>query len=110
MGGTEIFCWISTYERTLSLFSGNAVITYKMQAEQKNWVYVKNIFLHSTNKFILVCKLVTVNCLSQYSGCKCILTFMKKTMARSQALHLFSSDLHTYHMRDINDQLNVSFH
>lgn len=25
-----------------------------------------------------MCKLVTVNCLSQYSGCKCILTFTNK--------------------------------
>lgn len=28
---------------------------------------------------------MTVNCLSQYSGCKCILTFTKKTIATSQA-------------------------
>lgn len=33
-----------------------------------------------------MCKLVTVNCLSQYSGCKCILTFTEKTIAISQAL------------------------
>lgn len=43
------FCWISTYGRKLSFFSGNANI-YKMQTEQRNWVYVKNIFLHSTDK------------------------------------------------------------
>lgn len=32
-----------------------------------------------------MCKLVTVNCLSQYSGCKCILTFTNKSIAISQA-------------------------
>lgn len=32
-----------------------------------------------------MCKLVTVNCLSQYSGCKCILTYTNKTVAISQA-------------------------
>lgn len=37
--------WKNTF-----IFSGNAVIIYKMQTEQQNWVYVKNNFLHSTNK------------------------------------------------------------
>lgn len=33
---------------------------------------------------------MTVNCLSQYSGCKCILAFTKKTIITSQAnLHVF---------------------
>lgn len=50
LGWTEIFCWISTYGRTLSFFSGNANIFNKMQTEQRNWVYVKNNFLRSTNK------------------------------------------------------------
>lgn len=40
LGWTKIFCWISTYERALSLFSGIAVIIYKMQTEQRNWVYM----------------------------------------------------------------------
>lgn len=37
--------WKNTF-----IFSGNAIIIYKMQTEQRNWVYVKNNFLHSTNK------------------------------------------------------------
>lgn len=62
-----------------------------------------------------MCKLVTVNCLSRYSGCKCILTFTNKSIAISQAYpHLMwfnkGSEGQTYHTWDINDQLNVSFH
>lgn len=62
---------------------------------------------------------MTVNCLSQYSGCKCILTFTKKSIAISQASsQTFSPRVNwrrafrrqTYHMRDINAELNVSFH
>lgn len=86
-------------EENTFIFSGNAILIYKMQTEQRNWVYVKNNFLHSTNKSILVCKLVTVNCLSRYSGCKCILTFTNKSIIISHKLILTSCDL-TREVRD----------
>lgn len=37
-------------EENTFIFSGNAILIHKMQTEQRNWVYVKNNFLHSTNK------------------------------------------------------------
>lgn len=93
--------------------------------QNANWskergICIDYLYTFCKQESILVCKLVTVSCLSQYSGCKCILTLTNETISLGQAysytflLVWFNgdrqTDRQTYCIRDINDHLNVSFH
>lgn len=86
LGWTEIFCWISTYGRTPFIFFRKC--NYNIQ--NANWskergICIDYLYTFCKQESIPVCKLVTVSCLSQYSGCKCILTLTNETISLGQA-------------------------